>query len=710
MRASNLPYIAAVFLLTRLPIAAAPAVDFDRQIRPILSDNCFTCHGPDQKRRMMNLHFDTKEGAFSKPGIIVPGNSAASKMFVKISSTDDAVRMPPVSTGRKLTPAQIDLIKTWIDSGAKWETHWAYAVPVRPDLPAVSDEAWVKTPIDRFVLAKLDKENLHPSPEAAKSILLRRVTFDLTGLPPMPSELQSFLNDNSPNAYEKVVDRLLASPRYGERMAVPWLDLARYSDTHGYHIDSLREMWPWRDWVIQAFNNNMPYSEFTLDQIAGDLLPNATQSQRIATGFNRNHMINFEGGAIPEEYQNEYIVDRIEATSTTWLGSTLGCARCHDHKYDPFTQKEFYSFGAFFNGVAEKGLDGYKGNAVPFLQLPSQPQAEMQKALRAAIEKQDAGVAAAEREWEQQQREVPVADVTSGLAAEYLFDDSLTNRISNSAPAKLVSGKLTYTDGRTGRAADLVAEPQLSLEAAGSLSATQPFSITFFLKPGGPSGMNILQKFADKTKTGPGYEVVLDYCVKQNCNVIVRLHGDTPASLLEIKSQHGLELDNWNHVAITYDGSGDAKGIQIYLDGASVAVQTISNAPVTAAFDKGLLQIGNKDWGTPLKGQISDLRFYQRRLYSGEVSQIGLLAPLRQVIEKPAENALKVSRNGCANTSSPRSLARVKRPWSATVSPCSTASTNSTPKSPPPWSCRRWISPAPLTSCAAATTSFAVTK
>jgi hypothetical protein len=639
MRASRLPNLAALILLPWVPIAnaAPPAVDFDRQIRPILSDNCFTCHGPDQKRRMMNLHFDTKEGAFSKPGIIVPGNSAASKMFLKISSPDDAVRMPPSSTGRKLTPAQIDLIKTWIDSGAKWETHWAYAVPVRPDLPAVSDEAWAKTPIDRFVLAKLDKENLHPAPEAAKSILLRRVTFDLTGLPPTPAELESFIKDNSPDAYEKVVDRLLASPHYGERMAVPWLDLARYSDTHGYHIDSLREMWPWRDWVIQAFNNNMPYSEFTVDQIAGDLLPNATQSQRIATGFNRNHMINFEGGAIPEEYQNEYIVDRIEATSTTWLGSTLGCARCHDHKYDPFTQKEFYSFGAFFNGIAEKGLDGQKGNAVPFLQLPNPRQSEMQEALRAAIDKQNAAVAAAERDWERQQREVPVADVTAGLAAEYLFDDSLTNRLSNSSPAQLVSGKLTYTDGRTGRAADLSAEPQISLESAGSLSSAQPFSITFFLKPGGPSGMNILQKFADKTRTGPGYEVILDYCVKQSCNLTVRLHGDSPASLLEIKSQHGLELENWNHVAITYDGSGDAKGLQIYLDGASAPVQTIANSPVNATFDKGLLQIGNKDWGTPLKGQLSDLRFYQRRLYAGEISQIGLLAPLRQVIEKPAE-------------------------------------------------------------------------
>ena len=247
----------------------------------------------------------------------------------------------------------------------------------------------MRTPIDRFVLAKLEQEKLSPAPEADKAILLRRVTFDLTGLPPSPAELQAFLADRSPNAYEKVVDRLLASPHYGERMAIPWLDLARYSDTHGYHIDSGREMWPWRNWVIKAFNDNMPYDQFTVEQIAGDLLPHPSQSQLIATGFNRNHMINFEGGAIPEEYQNEYIVDRIEATSTTWLGTTLGCARCHDHKYDPLTQKDFYSFGAFFNGIPEKGLDGQKGNAAPFLQLPDEKQKEAKAALLDAIKRQD---------------------------------------------------------------------------------------------------------------------------------------------------------------------------------------------------------------------------------------------------------------------------------------------------------------------------------
>jgi hypothetical protein len=410
---SRLLFTLAVTAGVRIWGATIPSIDFDRQVRPILSDNCFTCHGPDDKHRMANLHFDTKDGAFGKPGVIVPGDSAHSKMYLKISNPNEALRMPPPYSGRKLTPAQIETIKNWIDSGAKWETHWAFVPPKRPDVPAIKEESWARTPIDHFVMAKLEKEGLHPSPEADKTTLLRRVSFDLTGLPPTPAELNAFLADNSPRAYEKVVDRLLASAHYGERMTMQWLDFARYADTHGYHIDSAREMWPWRDWVIQAFNKNMPYDQFTIEQIAGDLLPHPAQSQVIATGFNRNHMVNFEGGAIPEEYANEYIVDRIEATSTTWMGVTLGCARCHDHKYDPLTQKDFYSFGAFFNSVPEKGLDGYKGNAVPYLQLPNKQQAEMKDLLVKAIKQKDDKIAAAQIAWEQQQREMPVSDVTS---------------------------------------------------------------------------------------------------------------------------------------------------------------------------------------------------------------------------------------------------------------------------------------------------------
>ena len=658
-------FFALAFLPVSVSAFAATAVDFDRQVRPILSDNCFACHGPDEKQRMLGIHFDTKEGAFAKPGVIVPGDSAHSKMYLRISNPNEAMRMPPVSSGHKLTPAQIDTIKAWIDSGAKWETHWSFVPPVRPELPAVKNESWVRTPIDRFVLARLEKENLAPSPETDTATLLRRVTFDLTGLPPTPAELNAFLADTSSNAYEKVVDRLLASPHYGERMSVPWLDLARYSDTHGYHIDSAREMWPWRDWVIQAFNHNMPYDQFTVEQIAGDLLPNSTQAQQIATGFNRNHMINFEGGAIPEEYQNEYIVDRIEATSTTWLGITLGCARCHDHKYDPLTQKDFYSFGAFFNAVPEEGLDGYKGNAKPFLQLPNTQQTATKDLLSKFIKQKDEQLLQAQAAWERQQREMPVADITSGLIAEYPFDDSLADRLHSDASPKLLNGKLEYVNGLAARAADFDAEPQVSYGSIGAFSTTKPFTLTFWVKADGPSGMELFQRYASSPPTLPipsaenatakpptpeptahpshdrqgvlssGYEIALDYCAKNTCNVIVRLRDKGVDSGIEVKSQKGAALEAWSHLSITYDGSGKAKGIQIYVDGQAVPVDVIRDQPLNVVFDKGDLQTGNKEWGTPFKGQLSDLRFYDRRLYANEVSELGLFGPLHKVLDVP---------------------------------------------------------------------------
>jgi hypothetical protein len=626
-----------------------PAVDFDRQVRPILSDNCFTCHGPDEKHRMVGLHFDTKEGAFGKPGVIVPGDSAHSKMYLRVSNPNEAMRMPPPSSGHKLTPAQIETIRKWIDAGAKWESHWAFVPPKRPDIPVVKQEGWARTPIDSFVLAKLEQQGLHPSPETDKATLLRRVTFDLTGLPPTSAELRAYLADNSPGAYEKVVDRLLASPHYGERMAMQWLDFARYADTHGYHIDSAREMWPWRDWVIGAFNRNMPYDEFTIEQIAGDMLPKPTQAQIIATGFNRNHMINFEGGAIPEEYQNEYIVDRIEATSTTWLGITLGCARCHDHKYDPFLQKDFYSFGAFFNGVPEKGLDGYKGNAAPFLQLPDPQQTQMKKQLLDAIKNEDEKIAAAQSAWERDEHAAPASDVTSGLVDEFTFDDSLADRLHPEISGKVVSGKVTYGEGRIGRAAILDEEPHLSFGSAGAFHPGRPFSVALWIRADGPSGMAVLQRYAGPPKSSAGYEVALDYCAKDECNVIVRMKGSGPSAGIEVKSTQGVprekpepnseELGVWSHLIVSYDGSAKAKGVQIYIDGRSVPAETVSdNLGPATSFEAGELAIGNKDWGTPLKGRIADLRFYNRRLYANEASQIGLLSPLNKVLSIRAED------------------------------------------------------------------------
>jgi mono/diheme cytochrome c family protein len=376
----------------------APPVDFARQIRPILSENCFTCHGPDPKQRKAKLRLDTREGAFAelRDGgfALVGGNPQKSMLLQRIRSKNPKERMPPAKTNKHLTPQQIDLLQKWIEQGASWSKHWAFVTPRRPDLPKITNKAWPHNALDHFILARLEAEGLQPSPPADRARLIRRVALDLTGLPPTPAEVDAFLADKSPNAYEKVVDRLLASPHFGERMALDWLDAARYADTHGYHIDAGRDMTRWREWVIGAFNQNLPFDRFTVEQLAGDLLPGAGVRQKIASGFNRNHMINFEGGAIPQEYQTAYIVDRVNTTSTVWLGLTANCAQCHDHKYDPISQKEYYQLYAFFNNVPENGLDGSKGNAVPLLKTPTKQQKEALDRIDAALKKVERQLAA----------------------------------------------------------------------------------------------------------------------------------------------------------------------------------------------------------------------------------------------------------------------------------------------------------------------------
>jgi hypothetical protein len=363
--------------------AADTKLNFSRDIHPILTENCFTCHGPDEKARKAKLRLDMAEGAFKKhdgKAAIVPGRPEQSELVRRILTTDPDDHMPPPDSGKKLTARQIDLLQQWIKEGADYTKHWSFQPISIPPIPPVQNPQFtIRNPIDNFILARLEREGFTQSTQASKETLIRRVTFDLTGLPPTLAEIDAFLADASSDAYEKVVDRLLANPHYGERMALDWLDAARFADTHGYHIDAGRDMTRWREWVIDAFNANLPFDQFTIWQIAGDLLPNATLEQKIASGFNRNHMINFEGGAIPEEYHTAYLVDRVNTTSTVWMGLTVGCAQCHDHKYDPIKQKEFYQLFAFFNNVPENGLDGRKGNAVPLIKTPTH--AEEQKLL-----------------------------------------------------------------------------------------------------------------------------------------------------------------------------------------------------------------------------------------------------------------------------------------------------------------------------------------
>ncbi|MEY3459557.1 MAG: hypothetical protein RL215_2714, partial [Planctomycetota bacterium] len=348
--------------------------DFNRDIRPILAENCLYCHGQDPAKRQAELRLDLPQPAAEK-GAIVPGNTSASTLLQRIHSTDPDLLMPPPDSGRQLSAAQKQTLQDWIAAGAPWKNHWAFSPPERPPEPEVKNAAWPRNPIDRFILATLEKQGLQPSPEADRRTLIKRLSIDLIGLPPTPAEVEDFVNDTSPDAWEKLVDRLLASPHYGERMALPWLDAARYADSNGFQQDGDTWQWIWRDWVVEALNQDLPFDQFTIWQLAGDLLPDATVQQKIASGFNRNHLLNGEGGAIPEEQRWVILFDRMETTSATWLGLTLNCAQCHDHKYDPVTMRDYYSLLDGFNRVPESGTPQFFSSrirvAAPFLELPS---------------------------------------------------------------------------------------------------------------------------------------------------------------------------------------------------------------------------------------------------------------------------------------------------------------------------------------------------
>jgi hypothetical protein len=612
---------------------APPPVSFNRDILPILSNNCFACHGPDEKKRETKFHFDTKEGAFLKPGIIEPGNAAESLLVEMITHPDPNERMPPPDSGHALTERQIELLKRWIDEGAKWDTHWAYTAPVRAEPPTVKESGWTRNPIDQFILARLEREGLKPSAEADKVTLLRRVTYDLTGLPPTPAAVDSFLADRSPDAYERRVDALLQSPRYGERMAMPWLDAARYADTHGYHIDSLRGMWPWRDWVIQAFNRNLPFDQFVIEQLAGDLLPNATRDQKVASGFNRNHMINFEGGAIADEYQVEYVVDRVEATSSAFMGLTMGCARCHTHKYDPITHKEFYQFFAFFNNVAERGLDGRTGNAVPFLLLPTPPQQAKLDELEAAIKVREAAlddekVGAAQAEWERSfAGTLPPID-REGLIAHYELDGSFSDISGRYQHGRTIVGDPTFDAGQIGRAVSFDGDTEVSFGNVGSFGSNDRFSLAVWLRGRGNLPMSVFQKVADP-KRRRGYEWRLDDIVlvgiqRWAARMTIVLASDAPGDRIEIRTRERLRLGDWYHLTLTYDGSGKASGLFLYVDGKLFETDVVKSTLAGSIATDADFSLGSKALGQPFVGQIDDLRLYNRTLTPEQIEKIAL--------------------------------------------------------------------------------------
>lgn len=616
-------------------------IDFNRDISPILSDTCFTCHGPDPTQRKAGLRFDNREGAFAKAGVIVPGDSLNSRLIKRITANDPETRMPPAASGRTLSAKQVELLRRWIDEGAKWEMHWAYAAPKRPELPSVATPAWPQNTIDNFILARLEREGLKPSPAADRLTLLRRVTLDLTGLPPTQPESESFIKDTSPDAYEKRVDQLLSSPHYGERMTMQWLDLARYADTHGYHIDSHRDMWRWRDWVITAFNRNLPFDQFTIEQLAGDLLPGATVEQKIASGFNRNHMINFEGGAIPEEYQVEYVVDRVETTANVWMATTLGCARCHSHKYDPITQKEFYQFFAFFNTVSEEGLDGKTGNAKPFLALPSQQQKARLEELASAIRtKEDAlsekEVAPGQGNWEKSLVGKTGASPRNGLTAHYELDGSFSDVSGRYQHGRTVSGDPTFGSGQVGKAAGFDGDSQVSFGNVGAFERSDPFSLAVWLRGNGNTPIAALQKIGDP-ETRRGYEFLFDDLElvgiqKRAANLTIRLTSHWPDIAMQIRTTKKLTLGDWYHVALTYDGSARAAGLHLYINGKLHQTEILQDNLSGAIKTDAELQVGDKALGKPFRGNIDDLRLYERVLDQAEVEQLAIHYPIQTIL------------------------------------------------------------------------------
>jgi hypothetical protein len=609
----NLGVVLAALLLAAAPQQAPPRpVDFEREIRPILSDACYVCHGPDSGKREANLRLDTREGAFAEiDGVkmIVPGKPEKSELFRRISTKDADDRMPPAKAKRTLSPAQIDLVRRWIEQGAPWGTHWAFAPAKSPPLPETRNRAWRRNAIDDFVLARLEQEKLEPSPEADRATLLRRVSLDLTGLPPAPEELDAFLADGD---YERAVDRLLASPRYGERMAIRWLDAARYADTSGYQNDGPRDMWRWRDWVIQAFNANMPFDRFTVEQLAGDLLPGATLDQKIATGFNRNHRGNSEGGIIPEEYQVEYVVDRVDTTSTVWLGLTVGCARCHDHKYDPIRQEEFYRLFAYFNTIPEHGRAIKVGNSPPFIQAPT-PEHEGER------RKLDAELAVAAKRVEDLQSELQRAQksweqglgpegfrwtVTDGLLAKFDLD-------ADAAGLKAVGSPMVFVPGPVGAAAKLDGKRHFEAPAAGKFGYFDKFTLAAWVY----GGQGTLLSRMDEVGREDGYHVHLEKGRIQ-VGLVKRWLDDA----IRIETIRPLEPERWHHVAVTYDGSRSAAGLVVYVDGKPEPHKVhLDFLNQSFANDKPFRIGAGREL---LEGMVDDVRLYSRRLSPEEIGCI----------------------------------------------------------------------------------------
>jgi hypothetical protein len=629
----------------RAPIIPHQAtLSFNRDIRPILTENCFSCHGPDRAQRAANLRLDNRTDALTR-GVIVPGRPDKSPLVQRVEGAGGKPIMPPVSSHKKLTLAQKSLLRRWVEQGAAYEAHWSLVpLPRKVAVPVVKDAAWCRTPIDRFVLARLEQARLRPSKPAGRAEWLRRVTFDITGLPPTPAEIDSFLNDKSATAYETVVDRLLASPRYGERMATPWLDVARYADSYGYQSDQLCPTWPYRDWVVNAFNSNLRYDQFLTDQLAGDLLPNATRDQRLATAFNRIHRMTNEGGSVAEEWRMEGVADRIRTFGTAFMGLTLECARCHDHKYDPITQKDFYAFSSFFNNIDEYGLyDRADIVPAPSLLLPTPEQERrMESATRAATAAEQnyndsrKSHETAFRDWLNQielraerGQVIKYLSTESGkqiipdISGQFKFAGFEATTVKNLAPNATQHGvrqdEVPIVDAPFGKAISLDGENNVNFPHLGRFTRHTPFTIAFRMKdPGLSEGPAVVFQACDGTDVGPhGYDLTID-----QGRLSARLFRHWPGNGIGVRTLKAVAKNTWVHVAVTYDGSSRASGLHLYLDGKPAATEVLRDHMVKG-IGQHTLVFGQRFRDRGFKGgQIGDLTIATRDITAIEAAQL----------------------------------------------------------------------------------------
>jgi hypothetical protein len=607
---------------------AAPALGeplhYNRDIRPILTDKCFTCHGL-AKKEGVELRLDKRDVAV-KMGAIAPGKPGESEMLSRVSSADADVRMPPPSSNLgRLSGAEIAKLRQWIAEGAEYEPHWSFVPPHPVAVPSITlPNGGKASPIDAIVANALARRGLKMQPAADRATLVRRVTFDLTGLPPTPAEVEAFVADRSPAAYEHVVDRLLASQRYGERMAVDWLDIARYADSYGFQVDRRRDAWPWRDWVVSSFNRNQPFDQFITWQLAGDLLPGASDEQVLATAFNRLHQQETEGGSVEEEYRVEYVCDRVQTFSTAFLGLTMECCRCHDHKFDPIAQKEYYQLFAMFQNIDEAGLYSFFTDATPTpaLTLPDAGARASMAALDAevrSLEDRSAKVRDSRRgalaAWLAAR---PKSLAIPGEAARFSFDkrdgDHLANSVKNGAPA-VVHGENKLVPGKFGQAIQFTGDDQVDLPL-GNYDRAQPFSVSLWLKtPDFKDRAVVFHRSAAWTDAGSrGYELLIE-----DGRLKWSLIHFWPGNAISIAAKKPLPLNHWTHVVVTSDGSSRAAGLRIYVDAQAVEVEVVRDRltrQITGGGNGGdniALGARFRDHGFT-RGLIDDCRVFNRAL------------------------------------------------------------------------------------------------